>query len=171
MRMPTFRGMSPAAPPGWYPVPGDPSRVAYWDGSTWTAVQEASGPAGPPRSGTVGPEFGPVAPRSSARARHLAWSIPLAILVCIVGLVLLDSGPGPQDVTDWSVGARVRGPTDEIPAEGEDVVLADCDGAHAGRIVEIVSDAGDCPARATWFVEIYDRPTGAPTGTYYCIAP
>lgn len=33
-------------PPGWYPEPGNPAAVRWWDGSTWTGNRRAVGHAG-----------------------------------------------------------------------------------------------------------------------------
>lgn len=35
-------------PPGWYPAPDDPGRMAYWDGSAWRTDEQAPG-RGPSR--------------------------------------------------------------------------------------------------------------------------
>jgi len=44
--LPAFQ-QSPAvtmtAPPGWHPVPGDPTKTAYWDGTRWAAFRQWDG--------------------------------------------------------------------------------------------------------------------------------
>jgi hypothetical protein len=36
--------LPPAPPPGWYPDPGDPAAVRYWDGAAWTAQTKEARP-------------------------------------------------------------------------------------------------------------------------------
>jgi LPXTG-motif cell wall-anchored protein len=33
----------PAAAPGWHPLPGDPTKTAYWDGTQWAAFRQWDG--------------------------------------------------------------------------------------------------------------------------------
>jgi hypothetical protein len=35
--------MVPTVGPGWHPVQGDPTRVAYWDGASWSAFRQWDG--------------------------------------------------------------------------------------------------------------------------------
>jgi hypothetical protein len=44
--LPTFRQSPTAAStavPGWHPVPGDPTKTAYWDGTQWAAFRQWDG--------------------------------------------------------------------------------------------------------------------------------
>jgi hypothetical protein len=45
----TAWGTTETPPPGWYPDPGQPASVRWWDGATWTAY---SSPAWQPPVGT-----------------------------------------------------------------------------------------------------------------------
>jgi hypothetical protein len=49
--LPAFRPVAPVAPaaaaaaaaPGWHPLPGDPTKTAYWDGTQWAAFRQWDG--------------------------------------------------------------------------------------------------------------------------------
>jgi hypothetical protein len=44
--LPSFRQSEvvlPAAAPGWHPVQGDPTKLAYWDGTQWAAYRHWDG--------------------------------------------------------------------------------------------------------------------------------
>jgi len=44
--LPSFRPgevVLPTAPPGWHPLQGDPTRLAYWDGTQWAAFRQWDG--------------------------------------------------------------------------------------------------------------------------------
>jgi hypothetical protein len=44
--LPSFRPAPAAAPavaPGWHPLPGDPTKTAYWDGTQWAAFRQWDG--------------------------------------------------------------------------------------------------------------------------------
>jgi Protein of unknown function (DUF2510) len=64
-------------PPGWYPDPGGPAQLRWWDGNRWT---EHVHPQAAPAGGTL-----PSSARQSARS--LSWTllvIPFAVLSLII---------------------------------------------------------------------------------------
>lgn len=164
----------PAAPPGWYPIPGDATRVGYWDGASWTAAHDA--PGAPPRPATDSGRPAASAatdtstPRAgAARTRHLLWSIPLAAVIASI-VVIVSASPSEAVPQRWEVGACVAGQVAVEPADGEDVRVVDCDSPHSGRIVEIVSDPETCPDETIYFLEAFNA-ADERTGEYFCIAP
>ena len=77
-----------SADAGWYPEPGAPGSLRYWDGSTWTEQRHAAQAAPPPYSPPPpAPEYGQ-RPAAGRQASASWWLKPL-LLVGIPAIVAL----------------------------------------------------------------------------------
>jgi hypothetical protein len=48
----TCRSQSMTAAPGWYPDPGGPGQLRYWDGQAWTSSTATAEPSAPSQEPT-----------------------------------------------------------------------------------------------------------------------
>ena len=92
--------------PGWYPDPGSPSDLRYWDGEAWTDQRHPAPPAGAadPTRGTTPPPPGPSAgpgpptvpvigkPAGNWFARHkgltIGGGIAALVLICVCASII-----------------------------------------------------------------------------------
>lgn len=64
--------MSDSLPPGWYPAPGSPPVLRWWDGIRWTGETRDADAGGDPGSATTAPGDTP----EQAPGTRAAWLAP-----------------------------------------------------------------------------------------------
>lgn len=138
--------MTDPRPPGWYDEPsGDPARLRWWDGRSWTSVsrqrsafEALPAPDGPAAAGDLLDSTAPrpAAPWSRRRRAVLAAGVAVALVVALAVLGVpgrQDLGGGLADRGPGSTGPGSAGPA--TPPEPAPTTAR----AVSGRVVDQVA--------------------------------
>ena len=134
-----------SVPAGWYPDPGSPSWIRYWDGAAWTSATAAPVPPPPPQ---------PPAPASAPGSGN-GWLILFRVLTAVgilfIAYVLVIAWQA-SVVLSGSGDVRVNFPIEGIIATVVLAILASRQGNQRYRLIGILLSIAQVIAVVAGFV-------------------